>query len=94
MQVTGSTGVTEIEQRTLRKVVWRLVPFLMLCYLLAFIDRGNVGMASLQKTAWALNKLRCVCMEWKAIARTEKELNSCTEKIMANSYYYMRKTVG
>lgn len=34
MQVTGSTGVTEIEQRTLRKVVWRLVPFLMLCYLL------------------------------------------------------------
>jgi len=48
MQVTGSTGVTEIEQRTLRKVVWRLVPFLMLCYLLAFIDRGNVGMASLQ----------------------------------------------
>lgn len=48
MQVTGSTGVTDIEQQTLRKVVWRLVPFLMLCYLLAFIDRGNVGMASLQ----------------------------------------------
>ncbi|WP_310632708.1 MFS transporter [Paraburkholderia sp.] len=37
-----------LEQRTLRKVVWRLVPFLMICYLLAFIDRGNVGMASLQ----------------------------------------------
>ncbi len=48
MQVTGGTGVTEIERRTLRKVVWRLVPFLMVCYLLAFIDRGNVGMASLQ----------------------------------------------
>ncbi|WP_322050286.1 MFS transporter [Paraburkholderia bannensis] len=39
---------TALEQRTLRKVVWRLVPFLMICYLLAFIDRGNVGMASLQ----------------------------------------------
>ncbi|WP_322045233.1 MFS transporter [Paraburkholderia sp. J67] len=37
-----------LEQRTLRKVVWRIVPFLMICYLLAFIDRGNVGMASLQ----------------------------------------------
>ncbi|NIE63022.1 MFS transporter [Burkholderia sp. Ax-1719] len=39
---------TALEQRTLRKVVWRLVSFLMICYLLAFIDRGNVGMASLQ----------------------------------------------
>lgn len=40
-----------IEQRTMRKVTWRLLPFLMLCYLLAFIDRANVGMASLQMNA-------------------------------------------
>ncbi len=47
MQVNSGT-VSNIERQTLRKVVWRLLPFLMICYLLAFIDRGNVGMASLQ----------------------------------------------
>ncbi|MEC5409242.1 MFS transporter [Paraburkholderia sp. MPAMCS5] len=48
MQSTGVTDTSALESRTVRKVVWRLVPFLMICYLLAFIDRGNVGMASLQ----------------------------------------------
>lgn len=33
---------------TFRKVAWRLVPILMLAYVLAFIDRGNVGFAKLQ----------------------------------------------
>ncbi|KIG01420.1 major facilitator superfamily MFS_1 [Burkholderia sp. MR1] len=42
----GST--TTLERQTMRKVIWRLLPFLMICYLMAFIDRGNVGMASLQ----------------------------------------------
>ncbi len=37
-----------LEAETMRKVTWRLLPFLMVCYLLAFIDRGNIGMASLQ----------------------------------------------
>jgi len=37
-----------LEAETVRKVTWRLIPFLMLCYLLALIDRGNIGMASLQ----------------------------------------------
>ncbi len=48
MHMQSRPDATALEQRTLRKVVWRLVPFLMICYLLAFIDRGNVGMASLQ----------------------------------------------
>jgi MFS family permease len=39
---------TRLEADTMRKVAWRLVPFLMVCYLLALIDRGNIGMASLQ----------------------------------------------
>ncbi|AWN41771.1 MFS transporter [Methylobacterium durans] len=30
-----------------RKVLWRLVPFLMLCYFVAFLDRVNVGFAAL-----------------------------------------------
>ncbi len=48
MHMQSRPDANALEQRTLRKVVWRLVPFLMICYLLAFIDRGNVGMASLQ----------------------------------------------
>ncbi|CAG9202063.1 Putative tartrate transporter [Paraburkholderia tropica] len=48
MHMQSRPDASALEQRTLRKVVWRLVPFLMICYLLAFIDRGNVGMASLQ----------------------------------------------
>jgi MFS family permease len=37
-----------LEADTMRKVIWRLVPFLTVCYLLALIDRGNIGMAALQ----------------------------------------------
>jgi sugar phosphate permease len=37
-----------LEKETVSKVTWRLMPFLIVCYLLAFIDRGNIGMASLQ----------------------------------------------
>lgn len=31
-----------------RKVAWRLVPFLFLCYVVAYLDRVNVGFAKLQ----------------------------------------------
>ncbi|SPK70106.1 protein of unknown function (plasmid) [Cupriavidus taiwanensis] len=31
-----------------RKVAWRLLPFLMACYVAAFLDRVNVGFAKLQ----------------------------------------------
>ncbi|MES2113678.1 MAG: MFS transporter [Pseudomonadota bacterium] len=31
-----------------RKVTWRIVPFLMLCYVVAYLDRVNVGFAKLQ----------------------------------------------
>ena len=36
-----------LEQRTIRKVSLRLVPFLMLCYFVAYLDRVNVGFAAL-----------------------------------------------
>src|SRR6185369_17668627 len=32
----------------MRKVTWRLVPFLMACYFFALLDRVNVGFAGLQ----------------------------------------------
>jgi MFS family permease len=35
----------DIETRTIRKVTRRLIPFLMLCYFIAYLDRVNVGFA-------------------------------------------------
>lgn len=31
-----------------RKIDWRLLPFLLLCYVVAYLDRVNVGFAKLQ----------------------------------------------
>ncbi|GJE09506.1 MFS transporter [Methylobacterium longum] len=36
-----------LEQTTMRKVAWRLVPFICLLYFIAFIDRVNIGFAAL-----------------------------------------------
>jgi ACS family tartrate transporter-like MFS transporter len=38
---------TEIEKRTLRRISWRIVPFIMLLYFIAYIDRVNIGFAAL-----------------------------------------------
>lgn len=38
----------EFERATYRKVTWRLIPFLFLCYILAYVDRVNVSFAKLQ----------------------------------------------
>ena len=38
----------DLEVSTMRRVTWRLMPFLMLSYLLCYIDRVNVGFAALQ----------------------------------------------
>lgn len=34
----------EQRKRVLRKVDWRLVPMLLILYLISFIDRANIGM--------------------------------------------------
>jgi sugar phosphate permease len=34
-----------------RKVFWRTIPILIVSYIIAFIDRGNVGFAKLQVVA-------------------------------------------
>jgi D-galactonate transporter len=36
------------EDRTYAKVTWRLIPFLFMCYVFAYLDRVNVGFAKLQ----------------------------------------------
>jgi len=42
------TGPSSLEARTMRQVAWRIVPFLMVCYFVSFVDRVNVGFAALQ----------------------------------------------
>ncbi len=39
--------VISLEKRTVSKVFWRLMPFLGLLYIIAFLDRVNVGFAAL-----------------------------------------------
>ncbi len=41
----------DIEKRTIGKVMWRLMPFLFVCYFVAYLDRVNVGFAKLQMNA-------------------------------------------
>jgi MFS family permease len=37
-----------LEATTMRKITLRIVPFLMICYFVAFVDRVNAGFAALQ----------------------------------------------
>jgi ACS family tartrate transporter-like MFS transporter len=39
---------SKIEQSAMRTITWRLLPYLMLCYFVSYIDRINVGFAALQ----------------------------------------------
>ena len=41
------TAVPTLEQRTIRKVSWRLLPLIIVIYFVAYIDRTNVGFAAL-----------------------------------------------
>ncbi|MGK9230940.1 MFS transporter [Inquilinus limosus] len=38
---------SEIEARVLRKITYRIIPFIMLLYFIAYLDRVNIGFASL-----------------------------------------------
>ncbi|WP_025100374.1 MFS transporter [Burkholderia sp. A1] len=44
---TAQAGPAKLDA-TYKKVFWRIVPFLMLCYVVAYLDRVNVGFAKLQ----------------------------------------------
>jgi len=43
-----ATHSPAFEKATFDKAAWRLIPFLFLCYIVAFLDRVNVGFAKLQ----------------------------------------------
>src|SRR6202012_3773961 len=38
----------QIETRTTRKVLWRIIPFVFTLYVVSYIDRANIGYAALQ----------------------------------------------
>lgn len=41
----------ELEKRTIAKLRWRIVPFVMLLYFIAYLDRVNIGFAALTMNA-------------------------------------------
>jgi D-galactonate transporter len=48
MTTLSLEAVSTVRTNAYRKTAWRLMPFLMLCYLCAYLDRVNVGFAKLQ----------------------------------------------
>jgi D-galactonate transporter len=44
----NSSSAPSFENATYSKVTWRLLPFLFICYVAAYLDRVNVGFAKLQ----------------------------------------------
>src|SRR3981189_1520030 len=43
----GANAMDNVEKRTIGKVMRRLIPFLILCYFVAYLDRVNVSFAKL-----------------------------------------------
>src|SRR6266566_8389431 len=46
--VPPSSEENALEKATMRRITVRVVPFLMVCYFIAFVDRVNAGFAALQ----------------------------------------------
>ena len=46
--VGGQRDDATLEAAVMKRVFWRLMPFLLMAYLICYIDRVNVGFASLQ----------------------------------------------
>ncbi|ACB26217.1 ACS family tartrate transporter-like MFS transporter [Methylobacterium sp. PvP062] len=46
--MTGSLDEAALERSAMRRIGWRLVPFLILAYFVSFLDRVNVGFAAIQ----------------------------------------------
>src|SRR5689334_24147022 len=48
MTQTTTVDSSNLETQVVSKLTWRLVPFLFLLYIVAYLDRINVGFAALQ----------------------------------------------
>ncbi len=51
MPSSADTEASTSDGAVYAKVTWRLIPFLFLCYVCAYLDRVNVGFAKLQMCA-------------------------------------------
>ena len=51
MMVTSPATGKELEAQVVRKLTRRIVPFIMLLYFVAYLDRVNVGFAALTMNA-------------------------------------------
>src|SRR6201988_4614915 len=49
--ITANGARSAIETSTIRAISWRLIPFLILAYFLAYLDRVNIGFAALTMNA-------------------------------------------
>lgn len=43
--------IPDLETRVVRKLRWRILPFVMLLYFVSFLDRVNVGFAAFSMSA-------------------------------------------
>ena len=48
MNTRFNAGEADLEPRTIRRVFWRLIPLLMVCYFANYLDRVNISFAALQ----------------------------------------------
>jgi len=48
MTIANQATPSVFEDQTYKKVAWRIIPLLMICYIVAYLDRVNVGFAKLQ----------------------------------------------
>jgi ACS family tartrate transporter-like MFS transporter len=46
--ITSHPDISDIERQTIKRVTKRLIPFLILLFVVAFLDRNNVGFAALR----------------------------------------------
>jgi D-galactonate transporter len=51
LDVASGLDAAAFADATYRKVAWRFIPFLMLCYVVAYLDRINIGIAKLNMLA-------------------------------------------
>lgn len=47
-RISRSASIDGLEHATMKQVTWRILPYLMICYLISYIDRVNIGFAALQ----------------------------------------------
>src|SRR5688572_24298850 len=49
--IAAAPSLSSEERAVVRKAMWRLLPFLVFCYFIAYLDRVNVGFAALTMNA-------------------------------------------